>query len=244
MGTRAVRDGRTVAQRMRDDILALVKAEGLRPGDRIPTEAELKARFGGSRPTIREALKLLEQDGVVDVEHGRGRFLTAAGTLRVHRPITRFESITEMGDAFGYTYENRVLSVSEQPPERGVAAALDLDPGETVIRLERLRLHGGEPMIYCLDWIRRRAVPRRLFELDWSGSLLDLLESLGHRPRMSVAKVRAAMLPPEVVERNDLRDFGPALVIEETAYTQAGLPVLRAADYHRGSHFAFDFARK
>ena len=111
--TGAVRDGRTVAQRMRDDILALVKAEDLRPGDRIPTEAELKERFGGSRPTIREALKLLEQDGVVDVAHGRGRFLTAAGTLQVHRPITRFESITAMGDALGYSYENRVLSVSE-----------------------------------------------------------------------------------------------------------------------------------
>src|SRR3712207_8585989 len=115
-----VRDGRTVAQRMRDDILALVKAEGLRPGDRIPTEAELKERFGGSRPTIREALKLLEQDGVVDVEHGRGRFLTATGTLQVHRPITRFESIADMADTFGYAYDNKVLSLSEQAPDRAL----------------------------------------------------------------------------------------------------------------------------
>lgn len=240
----AVRDGRTVARRMRDDILALVKAEGLRPGDRIPTEAELKARFGGSRPTIREALKLLEQDGVVDVEHGRGRFLTAAGTLHVQRPITRFESITEMGGAVGYAYENRVLSVSEQVPERSVAAALGLEPGDTAIRLERLRLHEGEPVIYGLAWVRRGLVPQRLYEVDWSGSLLDLLEGFGNRPRMSTARVRAAPLPREVAERHDLGGFGPALVIEETAYTQAGLPAVRAADYHKGSHFAFDFVRK
>ena len=240
----AARDGRTVAQRMRDDILALVKAEGLRPGDRIPTEAELRERFGSSRPAIREALKLLEQDGVVDVEHGRGRFLTAAGTLQVHRPITRFESITEMGEALGYAYENRVLSVSEQKPERGVAAALRLLPGETAIRLERLRLHDGEPLIYGLAWIRRSAVPRRIYEVDWGGSLLDLLEGFGSRPRMSLASVRATVLPPEAVERHELGDFGPALVIEETALTQAGQPVIRAADFHRGSHFAFDFARK
>lgn len=242
--TGVVRDGRTVAQRMRDDILHLVEAEGLRPGDRIPTEAELKERFGGSRPTIREALKLLEQDGVVDVEHGRGRFLTAAGTLQVHRPITRFESITDMGDALGYTYENRVFSVSEEPPDRAAAAALRLEAGQTAIRLERLRLLDGEPVIYGLAWICRQAVPRRLYEVDWSGSLLDLLESFGSRPRMSAATVRATLLPPEVAERSDLRDFGPALVIEETAFTQAGLPVIRAADYHKGSRFAFDFARK
>ncbi len=240
----AVRDGRTVAQRMRDDILALVISEGLRPGDRIPTEAELKERFGGSRPAIREALKLLEQDGVVDVEHGRGRFLTAAGTLQVHRPITRFESITAMGDALGYRYENLVTSVFEAAPERAVGAALRLDPGETAIRLERLRLLDGEPVIYGLAWIRRRAVPRRLYEVDWGGSLLDLLEGFGSRPRMSTATVRATLLPPEVAERSDLRDFGPALVIEETAFTGAGLPVIRAADYHKGNRFAFDFARK
>jgi GntR family transcriptional regulator len=240
----AARDGRTVAQRMRDDILALVKAEGLRPGDRIPTEAELKQRFGSSRPAIREALKLLEQDGVVDVEHGRGRFLTASGTLEVHRPITRFESITAMGDALGYSYENKVISVSEDIPERTVAAALQLASQETVIRLERLRLLAGEPVIYGLAWVRRRCVPHRLYEVDWGGSLLDVLEGFGHRPRMSTATVRAVMLPQEVAERSDLRDFGPALVIEETAFTQAGLPVIRAADYHKGSHFAFDFARK
>ena len=56
--------------------------------------------------------------------------------------------------------------------------------------------------------------------------------------------MRATVLPPDVAERSDLRDFGPALVIEETAFTQAGHPVIRAADYHKGSHFAFDFARK
>lgn len=233
-----------MAQRMRDDILALVRTEGLRPGDRIPTEAELKERFGGSRPTIREALKLLEQDGVVDVEHGRGRFLTATGTLQVQRPITRFESITEMGGAFGYSYENKVISVSEEAPDRTLSEELRLDPGETAIRLERLRLLEGEPVIYGLAWIRRSAVPRRLYEVDWGGSLLDLLEAFGNRPRMSAAKVRATLLPEGVVERHDLRDFGPALVIEETAFTQAGLPVIRAADYHKGSHFAFDFARK
>lgn len=240
----AARDGRTVAQRMRDDILALVKAEGLRPGDRIPTEAELKQRFGSSRPAIREALKLLEQDGVVDVEHGRGRFLTASGTLEVHRPITRFESITAMGDALGYTYENKVLSVSEAVPERSVATALRLESRETAIRLERLRLLDREPVIYGLAWVQRGCVPRRLYEVDWGGSLLDVLEGFGHRPRVSTATVRAMMLPQEVAERSDLRDFGPALVIEETAFTQAGLPVIRASDYHKGSHFAFDFARK
>ncbi len=238
------RRGQTTAQHLREQILQLVKERDLRPGDRIPTEAELKERFGGSRPTIREALKLLEQDGVLHVTHGHGRTLTAAGSLDVERPITRFESITEMGAALGMTYDTRVLGLEEERPTPDLVRTLRLQAGEGVVRLERLRLHGGDPMIYCVTRVRRSAIPRRPFELDWSGSLLDILERFGPRPRMSSARVSARPLPPDVVARHGLGDFGTALLIEETALTTAGVPVLAAEDWHRGSRFAFGFARR
>ncbi|TKT74451.1 GntR family transcriptional regulator [Aquamicrobium sp. LC103] len=236
--------GKTVALQLRDRILTLLTETGVRPGEKIPTEAELKETFGGSRPTIREALKLLEQDGVVRVEHGRGRYLTAAGSLHVDRPITKFESITHMAAHYGYALENKVLSIQEEKPERDIARLMELSAEQTVIRLERLRLHGREPLVYCVDFVRRDVVSDRIFDVDWSGSLLDVLEGYGARPRMSSAKVRAQMLPDDVVLRHDLRDFGPALVIEETTFTDAGVPVNHAMDFHRGSHFAFSLLRK
>jgi GntR family transcriptional regulator len=238
------RTGPTVALQLRDGILAHLAREGLSPGARIPTEQQLCATFGSSRPSVREALKLLEQDGVIRVEHGRGRFLTAAGALHVERPITTFESITDMARHLGYELTNKVLSVQEERPEPRVAQALRLEPGETAIRLERLRLLGREPVVYGLDRVRRDAVDDRVFEVDWSGSLLDVLEGYGGRPRMSTASVRAEMLPGEAIERHALHDFGPALVIEETAFTDGGLPVLHAVDWHRGSHFAFSLLRR
>lgn len=238
------RSGKTVVLQLRDQIVALLNETGIRPGEKIPTEAELKAAFGGSRPTIREALKLLEQDGVIRVEHGRGRFLTAAGSLHVDRPITKFESITHMAGHYGYTLENKVLSMQEEKPERDVARFLRLAPGEAVIRLERLRLHSREPIVYSLDFVRRDVVSDRIFDVDWSGSLLDVLEGYGARPRMSTAKVRAQMLPEDVILRHGLRDFGPALVIEETTFTDSGVPVNHAVDFHRGSYFAFSLLRK
>ena len=61
---------------------------------------------------------------------------------------------------------------------------------------------------------------------------------------MSAASVSAVVLPNDVVERNDLRDFGPALLITETCFNAAGIPVIYAIDYHRGSHFVFSLARK
>jgi GntR family transcriptional regulator len=235
---------RAGARQLYDEIVRLIAQSDLKPGDQIPTEAEFKERLGGARPTIREALKLLEQEGVIRAEHGRGRFLTPAGSIRIDRPITAFESITDMANHFGYTLTNKVLSVSEEHPTPKVAATLNLAAGETVIRLERLRLSGREPVIYCLDHVRRDAIADRVFDVDWSGSLLDTLGRYGSRPSMSHARVHATMLPEDVAARHDLRDFGPALVIEETAHKNSGPPVIYALDYHRGDRFAFSFLRK
>ncbi|PTM92847.1 GntR family transcriptional regulator [Mycoplana dimorpha] len=239
-----LRDTRTLVQQLRDRIAELIRDEGLGPGDKLPTEAQLTQRFKISRPALREALKLLEQDDVIYVEHGRGRFVSAMAAVQVERPITVFESVTELARHYGYTPVNKVLSIADEPADKTVAEKLQLAAGARVVRLERLRLEGDEPILYCIDYIPRSIIPVRLYDIDWSGSLLALLEEYKQRPRMSAATVSAVLLPDEVVERHDLRGFGPALLIREVCFNAAGTPVTYAIDYHRGSHFSFSFVRK
>ncbi|OMQ40139.1 GntR family transcriptional regulator [Ensifer sp. 1H6] len=239
-----LRDSRTLAIQLRDRIADLIRLEGLKPGDKLPTEAQLTQRFKISRPALREALKLLEQDDVIYVEHGRGRFVSALSAVQVDRPITVFESVTDMARHYGYSTVNKVLSISEETPDTRVADSLHLPPTGRVIRIERIRLHDDEPILYCIDYVPRSIIPGKLYDLDWSGSLMDLLEECGSRPRMSAASVSSVMLPDDVVERHDLRDFGPALLITETCFNAAGVPVNYAIDYHRGSHFSFSLTRK
>ncbi|GMB82090.1 GntR family transcriptional regulator [Shinella zoogloeoides] len=239
-----LRDSRTLAVQLRDRIADLIREEGLKPGDKLPTEAQLTQRFHISRPALREALKLLEQDDVIYVEHGRGRFVSALAAVQVDRPITVFESVTDMARHYGYRTLNKVLSIAEEAPDKRVAESLRLGPADRVIRIERIRLHEDEPILYCVDYVPRSIVAGRLYDIDWSGSLMALLEEHGNRPRMSAASVSSVMLPDDVVERHDLRDFGPALLITETCFNAAGEPVNYAIDYHRGSHFSFSLMRK
>lgn len=239
-----LRDSRTLAVQLRDRIADLIKDKGLRPGDRLPTEAQLTQRFKISRPALREALKLLEQDDVINVEHGRGRFVSALSAVQVDRPITVFESVTDMARHYGYRTVNKVLSISEEAPDACVAESLRLGPADRVIRIERIRLHEDEPILYCIDYMPRSLIEGRLYDIDWSGSLMQLMEEYGNRPRMSAANVSAVMLPFDVVERHGLKDFGPALLITETCFNAAGAPVNYAIDYHRGSHFSFSLVRK
>ena len=241
---RPQKDDRTLAVQLRDEIGREIERESFGPGHKLPTEAELTRRFGVSRPALREALKLLEQDGIITVEHGRGRFVSAMAAMQVQRPITVFESITEMVRRLGYSPVNKVVHVAEQRASREVAQALRLTEDSLVIRLERLRLNGDEAIIYCEDYIPRDLVAERLFDVPWNESLLDILERSNSRPRMSSATVSAVMLPDDVIARTNLRDFGPALLITEVAFSPAGTPVVYARDYHKGSAFSFSFLRK
>ncbi|XZQ31251.1 winged helix-turn-helix domain-containing protein (plasmid) [Rhodobacter capsulatus] len=66
-------------ERLRTALLEMIRELNLSLGDRLPTEKEMAERFQVSRPTLREALKLLEQEAVIDVHQGKGRFLAAGG---------------------------------------------------------------------------------------------------------------------------------------------------------------------
>lgn len=242
-----LRDRRPLPLQLRDRILAKIREDGLRPGDQIPPEAALSERFQVGHSTVREALKLLERDGLVEVRHGRGSFVSALAELRNERPITQLESITEMMRGLGYTVESRVLGVEERPADDEERAAFSLPPAAQVVSLERLRLHDATPFVYSLNVFPRELLPRSPSELDWSGSLLELLEAAGHRATSSVAHIHAVD-PPErlrslaaelAVELSD----DPWLLITETCVTASGRSIMTACDYHRGDVFAFHVVR-
>lgn len=223
---------------------ALIAADQLRPGDQVPTEAELARRLGVSRSKVREGLKLLEQDGLLHAIQGRGRFVSPLGSLRVERPVTVYESLSQMLRHRGYEVTTQVLGVEETVADEVVAAALDLAPGDPVIRLVRLRLGDGEPMVFSVNTVVRDALPGPVGFRDWSGSLTAALEAHGHRIVSSAARLSATDLPAEHAERHGLARFGPWLLVEESCVTQEGARVLHALDYHRGSEIAFNVLRR
>jgi GntR family transcriptional regulator len=239
------RDRRSLPLQVRDQILALIKREDLGPGDQLPTEAEIAASFDVARTTAREAFKLLEQDGVVDVRHGLGRYVSQLVTLE--RSITSLESVTEMMRSRGYAVTNRVVSVSVGPANDQEATALDQPVGTQVIRLERVRLQHGDPLIYSVDVVPRALIDAPLDQEDWSGSLLDTLESRGVRVVSAAAQIQATRLPPEarLALGPDLADpNGPWILLVQRHLDEAGRPVIYSQDYHRGDRFTFNVVRR
>jgi GntR family transcriptional regulator len=234
-----------MSAQVRDQLIALFEARHMAPGDRVPSEAEIAELCTVGRSTAREALKLLEQDGIVLVERGRGRFLSSLAALHIDRPVTRFESTTDMLEALGYHgAQALVLSAAEDKPDDAEREALGLADDDSVIRLERLRSRGDEPLVYSVETLPRNCIPGPVKHVNWAGSLTDLLAAQGYLMASSAARIQAQDLPQEAQDTYHLAGLGPWLLITETVVTTAGRPVLRSQDYHRGSLFAFNVLRR
>lgn len=230
--------------RLRNAILDMVHEMKLGFGDKLPTEKEMAERFQVSRPTLREALKLLEQEAVIDVHQGKGRFLAAGALLNIARPITKFESVSQMVSSHGYVAQTQLLGFASVAADSVTAARLSLPEGAPLLRVERLRSSAGQPLVYSVDWLPRALFGPTFETPDWSGSIVAMLAGIDRHPVASTANVRATLLPPDVAELHGLQAFGPALLIEEICYAADGTRVIYAMDYHRGSAFSFSFVRK
>ena len=149
----------------------------LPPNSLLPTEQQLAKRFGISRVTLREALVLLEQSGLVSRHRGRGTIISPPKITRRFSPLTSFEQ--DMSEQ-GVPFETQVLSYEpEAPPPDFIRERLRLPPGSTAGFLSLVRLVQGR--IVCHDArhyppaIAARFEPERVEQSDASRVLEDLV---------------------------------------------------------------------
>lgn len=123
-----------IARTLTDEVQAAA------PGDRLPTEAQLAARFGVNRHTVRRALADLAEAGLVHARRGVGVQVTARPT---DYPLSRRTRFNAAMSATGRVPGRRVLSVQTAPADAVEAEVLGLPPGAPVIRAEGLTLADG-----------------------------------------------------------------------------------------------------
>lgn len=94
-----IRSGGSLASEAAREIKRLILADGLRPGDALPTESELCEQLGVSRSSIREAIRTLQTLDIVQVHHGRGTFVGDMSLQPLVETLA-FRSVISPGDDF------------------------------------------------------------------------------------------------------------------------------------------------
>ena len=118
---------RAVYKQIADHLRAAIARGRLREGDQLPSEAQLMAHYGVARMTVRNALRLLQDEGLITAEHGRGVYVRARPPVRRlasdrfaqrHRKEGKAAFIVESEQA-GATPQVDMIRVTEAPPGRG-----------------------------------------------------------------------------------------------------------------------------
>ena len=227
---------RALPEQVRDSIAELVISD-LRPGDVLPTETAVAEWLLVSRSTVREAMKLLEQEGLVETRRGMGRFATALSGLRPERPMTRFESITNMLSELGYRPTTKVISVTKRTPTPHEVEKFGLSGDMQVVETRRLRLLDGRACVYSVNVLDLRTLDVDVDCVDWNGSVVVILEGMDQEIVASSAHISVVAQPTGVDELPEELPAGPWLLVTEQCVTRTGRCVLLARDYHLGSIF-------
>lgn len=115
-------------------------------GSLLPSESDLSARFGASRVTVRKALDLVREDGLIAARQGFGWFVA---TEPVRQSLGQLDTIEAQLAADGRSNERRVLEFAFVDPPARVQLLLGRDP---VLRVKRVNLADGEPFAVVTVW--------------------------------------------------------------------------------------------
>jgi GntR family transcriptional regulator len=205
------------------------------PGDMIPPESELIEQYQLSRTTVRQVLDMLSNEGLIYRQQGRGTFVAHP---TVEQALVRIISFTEDMRQRGVRPGTEVLSSGLIPAPQDIAEKLEIEPGEELARLERLRLADGEPMSIEESHLVHRYCPGVLEGNYASNPLREALErDYGIRWTHAKQTIRAISASRNLARLLSVPPHSALLYIERVSYSQQNTPVEFLRIYYRGDRY-------
>ena len=204
-------------------------------GGRLANQRALAREFGVALMTVRQALELLEKDGLIRRRHGLGTFVASRS---IDYDILRFRTFAEDLSARGEAVETRFLGTQFMAPDRRVSQGLGLPRGEAVFVLDRLRLVDQHPMSYQRSFLPAE-IGREVAKADLATTPLRqvLRFKLGIEVIRARETVYAVTLRRLEASRLGCPPGSPAFRSERISWAADGAPVVFDRVFIPGDRF-------
>jgi GntR family transcriptional regulator len=219
-----------------DDLRSAIATGRLRPGDDVPTEGELAARWSTSRGPIRNALAALRAEGLIETTRGRpGRVIEQRSYQAVDVSIPFTAWARRIGAQPGAVTQQVGLRRSDA----GQAALLGITEGDLVVDVLRLRsLDGRATMVERLTYIER--VGRHLFDADLDTvSITEFLETRGWKSAEVDHEIDAVAADATDAALLGLAEGAPILRLRRIARDLGGITFEASDDRYRSDIVRF-----
>ncbi len=203
----------------------------------LPSEAELGESHGVSRVTVRRALELLRNEGLISSRRGAGWFVVNDPVRQTLGRVTTIESALE---AAGARPERRVLEFAFEPVTTETAKVFGLSADAEVLRVLRLNLADGEPFALVTVWLPP-SLGAHVSRADVEGAtFFDLLPLHGVETGRVVQSITAIAADRTQARRLGIHTGEPLLACRRVTYDRAGAPVMLSEHRYPAQSTAFE----
>lgn len=214
-----------------------IETSVLQPGQRLPTEPELMALHGVSRSTVRAALAVLKDEGIVTGRRAKGTFVTRR---ELKHELNELRSFPEAMAAQGLHVSLRPLAWETTLPQTHIKHQLSMKDGEKILRIDKLHLLDDEPVatdsLALPQWVSERVELESLL----ANSSYQVLEQAGIALGAARQRVSAMAASGSVAQRLNLRARDPVLHIERLTYSATGVPVEYLSLFYRADRVVLE----
>lgn len=214
------------------------------PGSQIPSETELMNMLRVSRSTLREALRLLEEQGLILRKRGLGTFVS---TRSIIKDLSQNFGITEMISQAGLSPGTSHEIIRYDKADKTIAERLSINPGDLVLAVDRVRTANEIPIVWSIDYVPAALVENTKSELlnFQNRSLYDYLyHNLNIRIVYGIAQLQPIAANREVAQKLNVRPRDSLLLLEQTDYDDQGKPIMYSVEYHLPDKITFVIYRK
>ena len=211
-----------LSQRIRDRVHA--------PGTQFPSEVDLAAQFGVSRVTVRNALAMLERDGLIERRRGSGTYVADRSEPRAPTISGMVENLITIG----LETEARLLALvpDDQPPPY-VREALQRPAPAPLVRIDRLRLHRGTPFSLSAIHLPAEHAALIIDQASDNRPTIASLEAAGLHAGSAEQTISATLADDEVSDLLHVPIGAPLVRLRRTVLDMAGTPMMFQQSLYR-----------
>ena len=207
----------------------------LKPGDRLDNELDLTERLGVSRPTVRQAVQRLVEQGLVVRRRG-------LGTVIVAPRILRSVALTSLYDDLSANHRHpatTVLAAREIEADDELAAVLALRAGAEVLSVARLRLADGNPRAIMHNYLPAGLLKGRPEDVLEKTGLYELLRSQGVELHAGEQVIGARHATAHEAKLLQAPKAATVLTMTRTTFDAAGRPVEHGSHAYLADRYSF-----
>jgi GntR family transcriptional regulator len=211
-------------RQIKDLLLRSLDAGEWKPGELIPSEIELAARFQVSQGTVRKAVDELAAENLLLRRQGKGTFVATH-----HEPRAQFRFLRVVpDDSEPAPPQSRFLECRRLRAPAEIARRLELRSGDALVYVRRLLSFGAEPIVLDELWLPgtlfRGLTAERLAE--YKGPLYALFETeFGTRMIRAEEQLRAVAAERAAAQLLQVAEGSPLLQVERVSYSYGERPV-------------------